>query len=95
MKPIGLGDVGPEVRDVQSRLEDLGFDCGGDEPAVYGRATQECVRAFQQQRGLSADGIVGGDTWRAIIEAGRTLIADKPATLELADRRKIAVIGKK
>ena len=30
-----------------------------------------------------------------VLEAGRTLIVDKPATLALADRLKIAVIGKK
>lgn len=30
-----------------------------------------------------------------VVEAGKTLIADKPATLALADRLKIAVIGKR
>ncbi|MHC4983656.1 MAG: LpxI family protein [Planctomycetota bacterium] len=29
-----------------------------------------------------------------VVEAGRTLIADKPATLALADRLKIAIVGK-
>ena len=28
-----------------------------------------------------------------VVEAGRTLIVDKPATLALADRLKIAVVG--
>ncbi|MFW6133812.1 MAG: LpxI family protein, partial [Planctomycetota bacterium] len=30
-----------------------------------------------------------------VLEAGRTLIVDKPATLDLADRLKIAVVGKR
>jgi len=30
-----------------------------------------------------------------VLEAGRTVILDKPTTLELADRRRIAVIGKR
>ena len=30
-----------------------------------------------------------------VVEAGRTLIVDKPATLALADRLKIAIVGKR
>ena len=29
-----------------------------------------------------------------VVEAGRTIIADKPVTCELADRLKIAIVGK-
>lgn len=70
MQPlIRLGDSGPEVRDVQRRLVDLGYGVD-DDPARFGQGTHVAVRAFQQARGLFADGIVGPDTWRSLIEAG-------------------------
>lgn len=68
MEPFGLGHVGPEVEDVQRRLEDLGIACPGD-PGVFDAATRDAVRAFQQRRGLTADGLVGDDTWRALVGA--------------------------
>ena len=70
MDLIRLGDASPAVRDVQGRLEDLGHGLVGDVPGEYGSATLEAVRAFQQARGLVADGIVGPDTWRSLVEAG-------------------------
>lgn len=70
---IGLGAAGPAVRDVQSRLGTLGFSWESDDPAVFGPATQAAVRAFQQSRGLHADGLVRDETWRALVEAGRSL----------------------
>jgi N-acetylmuramoyl-L-alanine amidase len=68
MEPFGLGHVGPEVEDVQRRLEDLGIPCPCD-PGVFDGATRAAVRAFQQRRGLTADGVVGNDTWRSLIGA--------------------------
>jgi N-acetylmuramoyl-L-alanine amidase len=68
MEYIALGSVGPEVEDVQRRLEDLGFACPED-LGVFGSATQAAVRAFQQLRGLPSDGIVGEDTWRTLVGA--------------------------
>lgn len=72
MEPIELGRVGPEVEDVQRRLGDLGLPCS-DDPGVFDTATDACVRAFQQRRGLTADGIVGGDTWRSLVAASYRL----------------------
>jgi N-acetylmuramoyl-L-alanine amidase len=66
---IAPGQVGPEVEDVQRRLADLGLPCD-DDPGVFGEATRASVRAFQQQRGLAADGVVGDDTWHALVGAG-------------------------
>lgn len=66
--PILRGSVGPEVEDVQRRLGRLGH-AAGDDPGVFDEATQAAVRLFQQQRGLAADGIVGDDTWRALVGA--------------------------
>lgn len=68
MEHIELGQVGPEVEDVQRRLEALGFACP-DDTGVFGEATRAAVRAFQQVRGLPSDGIVGEDTWRTVVGA--------------------------
>ncbi|MFP4311046.1 MAG: N-acetylmuramoyl-L-alanine amidase [Nitriliruptoraceae bacterium] len=72
MELIRRGSTGPEVEDVERRLEALGYACGGD-PAVFDRDTEACVRAFQQQRGLVADGIIGPETWQALIGAAYRL----------------------
>jgi N-acetylmuramoyl-L-alanine amidase len=72
MEPFGLGHVGPEVEDLQRRLGDLGHACP-DDLGVFDQATRAAVRAFQQSRGLEADGQVGDDTWRALIGASYQL----------------------
>lgn len=73
MQPLmRRGDSGSEVRDVQQRLADLGHDVA-DPPGKFGDSTHDAVRAFQQARGLFADGTVGSDTWRSLTEAGLRL----------------------
>jgi N-acetylmuramoyl-L-alanine amidase len=76
------GDHSDEVTDVQSRLRDLGFEIN-DEPGRFGPSTFRAVRAFQQRRYLLVDGIVGPQTWNAIVEASwhlgdRTLYLKRP-----------------
>ena len=63
------GHRSEEVADVQARLRGLGIDVE-DEPGHFGPHTKEAVRTFQQRRGLLSDGIVGPDTWNALVEAG-------------------------
>lgn len=38
---------------------------------IFGNATRQAVIAFQQTKGLTPDGIVGANTWRALYEAYR------------------------
>ena len=67
------GSSGPEVRQIQYYLAVLAYfddelpllQLGG----TYDAATEATVRAFQAQQGLAVDGIVGRDTWNAIIRA--------------------------
>jgi N-acetylmuramoyl-L-alanine amidase len=71
------GDRGPGVLDVRERLVRLGpsphdLDGAGraGDPAAFDDGLERAVRAFQQQRGLSADGVVGPSTFRLLEEAG-------------------------
>jgi N-acetylmuramoyl-L-alanine amidase len=67
------GDRGEPVRDVQDRLIALGFDIAGDPSGVFEDGTLAAVAAFQADRGLPIDGIVGPDTWRSLVDAGYRL----------------------
>src|SRR3954447_4591033 len=78
MQPLGPGDHGPAVADVQISLRILGLltddaaavaDGDGLETAVVDDATSRAARHFQQVRGLSVDGRVGDETYRALSEA--------------------------
>ncbi len=67
------GDEGAAVRDIQDRLDALGYPPDPDPRSRFGAGTVAAVRGFQKARGLDVDGIVGPDTWRALYEAGYRL----------------------
>jgi N-acetylmuramoyl-L-alanine amidase len=64
MRPIRRGEFGPAVAEIRAILTALGLL--GAHGGEYDAATEVAVRAFQQSRGLSVDGIVGDETWRAL-----------------------------
>jgi murein L,D-transpeptidase YcbB/YkuD len=39
-----------------------------DESGVFGPKTNDAVRQFQRDNGLQVDGIVGKNTWKALLE---------------------------
>lgn len=55
------GDSGAKVRAVQSQLRESGATITVD--GAFGPATATAVKNFQAAKGLSADGIVGDNTW--------------------------------
>jgi N-acetyl-anhydromuramyl-L-alanine amidase AmpD len=55
------GDSGAKVRAVQSQLNESGAGIAVD--GAFGPATATAVKNFQTANGLSADGIVGDNTW--------------------------------
>lgn len=70
MKPIVLGARGPAVEDIQRRLLILGYELGptGVDGVFLGK-TYEAVRAFQRKLDLSDDGVVGPETWSALVDS--------------------------
>jgi N-acetylmuramoyl-L-alanine amidase len=73
MRLYRVGDEGEAVRDIQERLDALGYPTEPDPGSIFGQATREAVQEFQRARGLDVDGIVGPDTWRSLYEAGYRL----------------------
>jgi N-acetylmuramoyl-L-alanine amidase len=66
------GDSGPAVTQIVDVLGRLGL-IEGDLPRSYDTRVETAVRAFQQQRGLRVDGVVGSATFRRLDEARWTL----------------------
>ena len=62
------GSLSNYVLIAQDDLNTLGFPTGGLD-GIFGARTQEAVRNYQRTAGLSVDGIVGCNTWRALQEA--------------------------
>lgn len=64
MPALSIGDRGPEVRELQERLNTFGNHLTTD--GVFGMATRAAVVAFQAEKGLTPDGIVGPKTRAAL-----------------------------
>jgi N-acetylmuramoyl-L-alanine amidase len=76
MQLLRRGDRGPAVAEIRSTLRRFGLLADtvlGAPHDSFDTEVEHAVRAFQQQRGLIADGIVGPATYRALREAGWTL----------------------
>lgn len=56
---------GDDVRDLQRRLNALGFDAG-KEDGIFGAETQDAIADFQRNVGLAPDGIAGHETFEAL-----------------------------
>ncbi len=68
MDAIFETSTGAAVADVQLRLRALGHEIG-DPEGTFGPSTRTAVQLFQQGRHLTADGIVGTETWTALLDA--------------------------
>lgn len=56
-----IGDSGSEVSSIQRKLKKMGY-LDGSADGIYGGDTASAVKAFQDDEGLSATGMVDGDT---------------------------------
>lgn len=59
------GSSGGEVKQVQKKLKQWGYYKGGVD-GVFGAGTKAAVIAFQKKNGLTADGVVGKATYKAL-----------------------------
>ena len=69
--PLRLGDVSDDVYLIQTRLNRISKNFPAipkitDQSGVFAAGTEDAIRAFQRQFGLTQDGIVGRATWYAI-----------------------------
>jgi N-acetylmuramoyl-L-alanine amidase len=75
MQLIKRGSTGPAAAEVRSTLISLGFlseerhFVGDPETALFDTSCELALREFQQRKGLVVDGMVGPETWRALIAA--------------------------
>lgn len=60
------GAQGNITKLLQEKLVSLGYSTNGVD-GIFGSGTYSAVREFQKTRGLSADGIVGQNTWRKLL----------------------------
>jgi peptidoglycan hydrolase-like protein with peptidoglycan-binding domain len=65
------GSTDPAVRDLQEALKALGYDPGPID-GTFGSATETAVKAFQQAKGITVDGVVGKVSWINIDEADQS-----------------------
>lgn len=67
---LTAGMTGEQVRQVQSRLAELGYLSASFVSGVYDDNTQQAIRRFQQANGLSADGAAGSATQSRLYASG-------------------------
>ncbi len=59
------GSTGSTVKTIQQKLKNWGYYKGSVD-GIFGSKTKEAVKYFQRKNGLSADGIVGNKTLKAL-----------------------------
>ena len=62
---IGYGDTGADVAEAQCLLRRAGISPGGID-GMFGPLTLRAVKTFQRRAGLTADGILGPHSWKAL-----------------------------
>lgn len=88
--PLREGDENPYVKDLQTRLIELGYMTGSAD-GKYGATTLEAVKRFQKNNKISVDGIAGGETQRimfsdkAVASSGETAPAGTSTTTPTTD----------
>jgi len=77
--------VGEDVRTLQERLLEMGYDVGRAD-GVYGARTAHAVAQFQREVGLAPDGSCGPHTMHALRRLGRKVVGGRPQWLREAER---------
>jgi N-acetylmuramoyl-L-alanine amidase len=75
--PLMRGD---DVATLQSRLVDMGFDCGRVD-GIFGARTEAAIKEFQRSAGVVVDGLCGPATVMALMRLMRTVSGGAPSAL--------------
>lgn len=89
--------VGEDVRALQERLLEMGYDLGRAD-SIYGPRTARAVAQFQREAGLRPDGSCGPATLRALQRLGRKVVGGRPQLLRESEtlwRAGPALVGKR
>jgi Putative peptidoglycan binding domain len=90
----GYAHTSPQLRDTVRELQAMlrRYDRAVVIDGLFGRGTEGLVRSFQRTRGLCSDGVVGPDTWHALLDPdtpaerlATTYPLDHPILLEDAE----------
>ena len=75
------GSKSEEVREMQRRLKEWGY-YQGQVDGVFGAGTKKAVIAFQKKNGLTPDGVVGAQTFKALgmVSSYNSLVGQSGAT---------------
>lgn len=75
---------GEDVREMQERLNALGYDCGKAD-GIFGQNTEKGVKEFQNAAKIAVDGIFGPASLKALKAAKSAGTEQKKTVAELAD----------
>lgn len=76
VETLRKGSLGPVVVALQEKLNKLGYNAG-KEDGIYGSKTEDAVRKFQKDNGLTEDGIAGDNTIAALSAAAAVVKPDE------------------
>ena len=80
---IKLGSKGSDVKKAQQLLIAKGYSCGvAGADGDFGAGTYNADKKFQVANGLEADGIVGANTWAALLKTEQPKPETKPEQTE-------------
>ncbi len=88
--------AGDDVATLQQRMLDMGFDCGRVD-GLFGVETEQALREFQRNIGVTADGTCGPATFKALTQLTRTVVGGSPHAMrdsEAISRAGPALAGK-
>lgn len=66
---LSNGQKGAMVKEAQGLLRNLGYFLGKVD-GIFGTRTRDAVMSFQADHGLEVDGVVGRNTWAALMRGG-------------------------
>lgn len=78
---LRVGAQGTEVTELQSTLKLLGYYAGSVN-GVFEENTDRAVKRFQEAAGITADGVVGTETWNRLFPSSEPVAVNPPPRRE-------------